>query len=75
LEQRGDWRAAVLFVSDSCQCQYCHGLDGAGHAAVFVRPKIRIYQTANVYAEAQRLDRLRKEVQRILAETDEKNQA
>lgn len=43
--------------------------------AVFVRPKIRIYQTANVYAEAQRLDRLRKEVQRILAETDEKNQA
>ena len=43
--------------------------------AVFVRPKIRIYQTANVYAEAQRQDRLRKEVQYILAETDKKKQA
>ena len=35
---------------------------------VFVRPKIRTYQTTNIYAEVERQEKLRKEVQRILAE-------
>ena len=36
---------------------------------IFVRPKIRTYQTTNIYAEVERQEKLRKEVQRILAET------
>ena len=35
---------------------------------VFVRPKVRVYKTRNLYTEAKRLDELRKEVRRILAE-------
>ena len=35
---------------------------------IFVRPKIRIYQTTNIYAEVERQEKLRKEVQHILAE-------
>ena len=35
---------------------------------IFVRPKIRTYQTTNIYAEVERQEKLRKEVQRILAE-------
>ena len=35
---------------------------------IFVRSKIRTYQTANIYAEVERQEKLRKEVQRILAE-------
>ena len=35
---------------------------------IFVRPKIRIYQTTNIYAEVERQEKLRKEVQQILAE-------
>jgi len=35
---------------------------------IFVRPKIRTYQTTNIYAEIERQEKLRKEVQRILAE-------
>ena len=35
---------------------------------VFVRPKVRVYRTRNIYAEEIRLDELRKEVRRILAE-------
>ena len=37
---------------------------------IFVRPKIRIYQTTNIYAEVERQEKLRKEVQQILAETN-----
>ena len=36
--------------------------------AVLVRPKIRVYRTTNIYVETERLDKLRKEVRRILAE-------
>ena len=35
---------------------------------IFVRPKIRTYQTTNIYAEVERQEKLRKEVQQILAE-------
>ena len=35
---------------------------------IFVRSKIRTYQTTNIYAEVERQEKLRKEVQRILAE-------
>ena len=35
---------------------------------VFVRPKVRVYKTRNLYTEEKRLDELRKEVRRILAE-------
>ena len=35
---------------------------------VFVRPKVRVYRTHNIYTEEKRLDELRKEVRRILAE-------
>ena len=35
---------------------------------IFVRPKIRTYQTTNIYAEVERQEKLRKEVQCILAE-------
>jgi len=35
---------------------------------VFVRPKVRVYRTRNLYTEEKRLDDLRKEVRRILAE-------
>ena len=39
---------------------------------IFVRPKIRIYQTTNIYAEVERQEKLRKEVQQILAETNKR---
>ena len=35
---------------------------------VFVRPKVRVYRTRNIYTEENRLNELRKEVRRILAE-------
>ena len=35
---------------------------------VFVRPKVRVYRIRNIYFEEKRLDDLRKEVRRILAE-------
>ena len=39
---------------------------------IFVRPKIRTYQTTNIYAEVERQEKLRKEVQQILAETNKR---
>ena len=36
---------------------------------IFVRPKIRTYQTTNIYTEVERHEELRKEVQRFLAKT------
>ena len=39
---------------------------------IFVRPKIRTYQTTNIYAEVERQEKLRKEVQHILAEPNKR---
>ena len=39
---------------------------------IFVRPKIRTYQTTNIYAEVERQEKLRKEVQQILAEPNKR---
>ena len=39
---------------------------------IFVRPKIRTFQTTNIYAEVERQEKLRKEVQQILAETNKR---
>jgi len=39
---------------------------------IFVRPKIRTYQTTNSYAEVDRQEKLRKEVQQILAEPNKR---
>lgn len=37
---------------------------------IFVRPKIRLYQTTNIYAEVEQHEKLRKKVQHILAENN-----
>ena len=39
---------------------------------IFVRPKIRTYQTTNIYTEVERQEKLRKEVQQILAEPNKR---
>ena len=39
---------------------------------IFVRPKIRTYQATNIYAEVERQEKLRKEVQQILAEPNKR---
>ena len=39
---------------------------------IFVRPKIRTYQTNNINAEVERQEKLRKELQQILAEPNKR---